>query len=213
MNRSTLVSVCAATLLLACTERSSSPSAPVDASPTPPATKTPAPSAAAAPEDSGPPPSEVKCSAKALPPKPPSAAVPPLPPPVETMRENIIAAARACDYARLAKLVDENGKGVRFTFGEGTDAVAYWKEEEARDVPVLARIAQVLELPYAQEGDLYYWPSVHITGLKSAKDWKPLVGIYPEAQLKAMQKDNGSYLGLRVGINKAGDWQLAVAGD
>ncbi|AGC46940.1 hypothetical protein MYSTI_05663 [Myxococcus stipitatus DSM 14675] len=129
------------------------------------------------------------------------------------MRENIIAAARACDYARLAKLVDENGQGVRFTFGEGNDAVAYWKEEEARDVPVLARIAQVLELPYAKEGDLYYWPSVHITGLKSAKDWKPLVGIYPEAQLKAMQKDNGSYLGLRVGIDKAGDWQLAVAGD
>ncbi|QSQ18568.1 hypothetical protein JY572_39030 [Myxococcus landrumensis] len=129
------------------------------------------------------------------------------------MRESIITAARACDYARLAKLVDEHGQGVRFTFGEGNDAVAYWKDEEARGVPVLARIAQVLELPYATEGDLYYWPSVHITGLKSPKDWKPLVGIYPESQLKAMQKDNGSYLGLRVGINKSGDWQLAVAGD
>lgn len=216
MNRSTFVSACAATLLLACTERPSSPSTHT---PAPPAeTQAPAPStpqAANTPaaEDAGPPASEVKCSAKELPPKASSAAVPPLPQPVETMRENIIAAARACDYTRLAKLVDENGQGVRFTFGEGHDAVAYWKDEEARGVPVIARIAQVLELPYAQEGDLYYWPSVHITGLKSPKDWKPLVGIYPEAQLKAMQKDNGSYLGLRVGISKTGDWQLAVSGD
>ncbi|MCE9667953.1 hypothetical protein LY474_09035 [Myxococcus stipitatus] len=136
-----------------------------------------------------------------------------MPAPTEAMRQRIITAARACDYATLGKLANENGQGLRFTFGEGADPIRYWQEAEGRGEPVLARIARVLELPDAKEGALYYWPSVHLTGLRTEQDWKPLVDIYPEQQLRAMQKAGGTYYGLRVGITAEGDWQLAVAGD
>ncbi|NVJ21112.1 hypothetical protein HUW62_07775 [Myxococcus sp. AM011] len=130
------------------------------------------------------------------------------------MRERIMAAARACDYAELAKLVDEKGKSVRFSFGDGDDAVAYWKEQEAQGEPVLARIVQVLELPYAKQGDIYYWPWLHVTGLKTPEDRKALAGIYSDKELKGMQEAfDDAYVGLRVGISKTGDWQLAVSGD
>jgi hypothetical protein len=39
-----------------------------------------------------------------------------------------------------------------------------------------------------------------------------LEGLYPDEQLRAMQRER-SYLGLRAGITGTGDWQLAVSGD
>ncbi|GEN08479.1 hypothetical protein SAMN05443572_10692 [Myxococcus fulvus] len=240
MNRLTRLSVCVAASLVACTERTATPaSSPEDAgapaaavAPTQPVVPDSPPvapgatggavdltdagtndagsgDAGALAQASG----GTDCSAAKLKASTKAAPKPPLPPAVESMRTRIIAAARACDYAELGRLVDEKGKSVRFSFGPDEDAVAFWKQEEAKGEPTLARIVQVLELPYAQEGDLYYWPSVHITGFKTEKDVKMLAGVYPKAALESMRKELGSYLGLRVGIAKDGDWQLAVAGD
>ncbi|WP_223782059.1 hypothetical protein [Myxococcus sp. AS-1-15] len=239
MTRLTRLSVCVAASLVACTERTATPAGPVDAgapasavAPTQPVVPDAPPVAPgtaggavdladAGTPDAGPGDAGAlaqasggtDCSAAKLKASTKAAPKPPLPPAVESMRTRIIAAARACDYAELGRLVDEKGKSVRFSFGPDEDAVAFWKQEEAKGEPTLARIVQVLELPYAQEGDLYYWPSVHITGFKTEKDVKMLAGVYPKADLESMRKELGSYLGLRVGIDKDGDWQLAVAGD
>ncbi|MCP3169472.1 hypothetical protein [Myxococcus qinghaiensis] len=235
MNRFALLSLCAASLV-ACTERSSKQSPDAEASPSaprveaqapvvapPPAAPTPAVVEAVGTPDSGTmaggtgpsDASTAKCSAMGVPVRPAATGGPPPPPKaVESMRNRIMAAARACDYAELAKLVDEKGKSVRFSFGDGDDAVAYWKEQEAQGEPVLARIVQVLELPYAKQGDIYYWPWLHVTGLKTPQDRKALTGIYSDEELKGMQEAfDDAYVGLRVGISKTGDWQLAVSGD
>lgn len=151
------------------------------------------------------------CSAAKLSPRV-EPATPSLPAPVESMRQRIVAAAVACDYTALNTLADENGKAVRFTYGDDTDAGEYWRAAEKLGNPELARIVQVLNLPYAKQDSLYFWPAVHITGATSDKDWGALKGIYSDGEIEGM-KDQGSYLGLRVGITPEGDWQLAVAGD
>jgi hypothetical protein len=137
--------------------------------------------------------------------------IPPPPPAVESMRRRIIAAAVACDYAALGALANENGRGLRFSFGPGKDPVAFWREAEASGEPVLARMVHVLNLPGARQGDLYLWPAVHVT--HAERDWKALAGVYPDQQLQAMREGGSGYLGLRLGITSQGDWQLAVAGD
>jgi len=128
------------------------------------------------------------------------------------MRQRIIAAAVACDYTALNTLADENGKAVRFTFGDATNAGEYWRASEKLNNPVLARIVKVLNLPYAKQGNLYFWPAVHVTGPTSDKDWSAITGVYPEDEIEGM-RDQGSYLGIRVGITPEGDWQIAVDGD
>lgn len=224
MNRSALLSACVAVSLLACSERSTGPTvdagaAPVQAAPDlandgAPETATVdagaqdagALAGAASSPDAG----SAACSAGTLSAKT-LIPMPPPPPLAEGMRRRIIAAAVACDYAALAKLAHENGKGLRFTFGDGRDPAAYWREAEKQGEPVLARMVQVLNLPPAKQGDLYFWPAVHVTGAE--KDWKAVSGVYPEAQLRAMREGGSGYLGLRLGITAKGDWQLAVAGD
>ncbi|MFP2931938.1 hypothetical protein ACLESO_43580 [Pyxidicoccus sp. 3LG] len=227
MNRSSLLSLCVAASLLACSERPSGAPAVVDAG----ARAAAVPDAG--PQVAAPAPSEVvdagagdagavavdlyspdagsgTCSASKLSPRA-QPAQPPLPAPVESMRSRIIAAAVACDYAALARLADEQGKSVRFSFGDGDDPVEYWREEERNGDPVLARMVRILQLPYAKQDNLYFWPAVHVTN--APKDWKAVAGIYTEQELRGMKEAMEAYLGLRVGISTEGDWQIAVAGD
>lgn len=235
MNRSTLLCACAAVSLLACSERPSSPpaGAPVapsqtaaapgagplspsagasDAGGASPAAGAPDASAGASgtsTRDAG----SARCSASTLSPEA-GAARPVLPPPVESMRRRIVAAAVACDYAALAALGDEKGKGLSFSFGAGEDPAAYWKEAEQQGDPVLAQMVKVLHLPHAKDEEgTFVWPAVHITGPKSEADWKALEGLYPAEQLRNMREADVGYLGLRVGITAKGDWQFAIAGD
>jgi hypothetical protein len=221
MNCSALLSACLAASLVACSERTPGPTADAGAAPVqvPDAGATvEAPSTDAGPPDAGPlagAPSapgagSATCSAATLS-RRPQAPVPPPPPPVEDMRRRILTAAAACDYAALAKLADENGKGLRVSFGDATDPEAFWRSAEAKGEPVLARMVQVLELPAAKQGEAYYWPAVHVT--HADKDWGALSDVYPEAQVRAMRQGGTGYLGLRLGISTKGDWQLAVAGD
>ncbi|WP_240360646.1 hypothetical protein [Pyxidicoccus caerfyrddinensis] len=224
MNRSALLSACLAVSVLACSERPSGATVdagapPVQAAPEVPDSGAPEPEAVdAGLEDAGaqagapasPDAGSAACSAGTLSAKT-LIPIPPPPPLVEGMRRRIIAAAVACDYAALAKLADANGKGLRFSFGDGKDPAAAWRKAEQEGEPVLARMVQVLNLSPAKQGDLYFWPAVHVTGAE--KDWQAVVGVYPEKQLRAMKEGGTGYLGLRVGISAKGDWQLAVSGD
>ncbi len=228
MNRSALLSACVAVSFVACSERSPSSTAdantaPVEARPEVTDASAPAPAPVEAPADAGaedagaqaeaPSPADAgsgACSAASLSPKT-LIPTPPPPPLVEGMRRRIIAAAVACDYQALAKLGDENGKGLRVSFGDASNVAAFWRDAEKGGEPVLARMVQLLNLPYAKQEGLYYWPAVHVTGAE--KDWQALSGVYPEKQLRAMQEGGTGYLGLRLGISAKGDWQLAVAGD
>ncbi|WP_341870964.1 hypothetical protein, partial [Corallococcus llansteffanensis] len=155
----------------------------------------------------------VTCSARKLSPVPKPTAKP-LPPAVASMRERIIAAAVACDYAALAKLADEKGQSVRFSFGPDEDPAVYWRsveEHETTPQPVMALLVQVLNLPFYEQDNLILWPTAFREGATDA-DFRALKDLYPPGELQAMRKEK-TYLGLRVGISLEGDWQLAVAGD
>ncbi|MCY1031472.1 hypothetical protein OV207_08395 [Corallococcus sp. BB11-1] len=220
MNRAPLLSACLLATCLACTEAPRAPAEP--SAPTTPSRPTPPPAPAepdagalvdaGATTDAGTT-TAATCSARDLSPVPKPTAKP-LPPAVASMRERIIAAAVACDYAALQKLGDEKGKAVRFSYDPDQDMATTWRIQEEwaeSPQPVLSRLVQVLNLPFYQEGNLIYWPTAFREGATAA-DYRALKGLYPDDQLQAMRKDK-SYLGLRVGITVDGDWQLAVAGD
>ncbi|QRO02981.1 hypothetical protein JRI60_47255 [Archangium violaceum] len=128
------------------------------------------------------------------------------------MRRRIVAAAVACDYAALGALADEQGKGLRFSFGPDKDVARFWRRlEQEHGAPVLARLVKILSLPYTKQDELYVWPSA-FREKATAEDFAALKGLYPDEQLQAMRHE-GSYLGLRAAITGTGDWQLAVSGD
>jgi hypothetical protein len=208
MNRSLLLlSACVLATSLACTDSRRVPAPREHQDPPSGAEK-----ADAAPRDAGA--GEVgmpDCSAHGLSPTP-SPANPPLPPAVDSMRRRIVAAAVACDYAALGALADEQGKGLRFSFGPDKDVAPFWRRlEQERGEPVLARLVKILSLPSTKQGELYVWPSAFRENA-TAQDFAALEGLYPDEQLRAMQRER-SYLGLRAGITGTGDWQLAVSGD
>jgi hypothetical protein len=223
MNRALFLSVCVLTTSLACSDSRRATPPPVQ--PPSDAGKTDAAPLDAGASDAGEPDAGLAdagtpvptldggsaCSAQGLSPTP-SPANPPLPPAVDSMRRRIVAAAVACDYAALAALGDEQGKSLRFSFGADEDVARFWRQaEQERGEPVLARMVKLLSLPYTKQDELYIWPTAFRENA-TAQDFEALKGIYPDAQLKAMQRDR-SYLGLRVGISGNGDWQLAVSGD
>jgi hypothetical protein len=179
--------------------------------PMPPPTRPPAPPASAS-SDSGTP-AAATCSASRLSPIPKPTATP-LPPAVASMRERIIKAAVACDYAGLQKLGDEKGQSVRFSYDPDQDMATTWRiQEEWKDnpQPVLARLVQVLNLPFYKEGDLYWWPTAFRDKAPNS-DFDLLKGIYPDEMIADMRKEK-SYYGMRVGISSDGDWQAAIQGD
>jgi hypothetical protein len=164
----------------------------------------------------------VRCSASSL---PPAKRVAGLPPPVASMRLRIVDAARRCDYAALVRLGNERGRGLAFSFGATTDAARYWRMLERngpRPRPMEA-LVKVLALPYAtvaydgravprSRARFYVWPRAHRLN-PSASDWRALRVLYTQAQIEAMRRSGVGYLGYRVGITPAGDWQYFIAGD
>ena len=166
--------------------------------------------------------SAARCSASSL---PPAKAVAGLPPPVASIRLRIVAAARRCDYAALVRLGNERGHGLAFSFGATSDAPKFWRMLERagpRPRPMEA-LVKVLSLPYATvapngravpraQARFYVWPRAHRLN-PSASDWRALRVLYTQAQIDAMRRGGVGYLGYRVGITPAGDWQYFLAGD
>jgi hypothetical protein len=141
------------------------------------------------------------------------------------MRLRIVSSARRCDYAALVRLGNERGRGLAFSYGGTTSAVRFWRtlERSGRKPRPMEALVKVLSLPYATvalngravpraRARFYVWPSAHRVN-PSARDWRALRALYTEAQIDAMRRGGTGYLGYRVGITPAGDWQYFIAGD
>jgi hypothetical protein len=163
-----------------------------------------------------------RCSASSLPRAKP---VRGLPPAVASMRLRIVAAARRCDYAALVRLGNERGRGLAFSYGGTRSAPAFWRmlERAGRRPRPMEALVEVLSLPYATvalngravppaRARFYVWPSAHRVN-PTARDWRALRALYTQAQIDAMRRGGIGYLGYRVGITPAGDWQYFIAGD
>jgi hypothetical protein len=162
------------------------------------------------------------CSASSL---PAAERVRGLPRAVAAMRRRMVAAARRCDYAALVRLGNERGRGLAFSYGGTRSAASYWRSLERngpRPRPMEA-LVKVLALPYAAvalngravpraRARFYVWPRAHRLNA-SASDWAALRVLYPQVQIEAMRRSGIGYLGYRVGITPAGDWQYFIAGD
>lgn len=135
-----------------------------------------------------------------------------LPDAVAAMRDQIAAAAVSCDYDRLQELALQGSGGFTASYGAETSAADFWRGEEERGGKPLARLVQVLATPFGRnEAGFYAWPSAY-TDTPTEAQWQALEGIYSHDEIASF-KELGSYLGYRVGITPAGDWQFFVAGD
>lgn len=135
-----------------------------------------------------------------------------LPSEVEAKRRAIIEAATSCDFESLRALTAAD---FIFSFGGGTDPVAFWKGEEAVGIPVTRLIVQLLNTPPVLDTDFfvptYLWPSA-FRAAPLAEDFDLLEGILPAEDL-ALYRQFNEYLDLRLGISEGGSWDFAVAGD
>lgn len=135
-----------------------------------------------------------------------------LPDAVATLRDRIAAAAVACDYDSLQELALEGDTGFTASYGSETSAADHWRGEEERGGKPLAKLIQVLATPFGRnEANFYAWPSAYTESPTEAQ-WQSLEGIYSHDEIASF-KELGSYLGYRVGITPAGDWQFFVSGD
>lgn len=140
----------------------------------------------------------------------PLPAQPELPPAVAATREAIFAAATACDFAALDALAPSE---LRYTFGDHGDAVAAWREAEARGEPVLRWMAEVLRATPANEHGLWVWPAFFT---RTVAKWSAADRREAERMLGedfASLTGSGAYLGYRVGLAEDGTWMYFVAGD
>ena len=145
-----------------------------------------------------------------------------LPVAVATMRADLARAAATCDWTALAALADRNGAGVRFSFGEPGDPIAYWRRIDTtgeRPAPMRA-LRTLLGLPFATQ-DLspnsaqYVWPAAHVATPPSAAQLQAIAdtGLYPLATLQDWVRTGNNYLGYRLAITATGDWTFFLAGD
>jgi hypothetical protein len=133
-----------------------------------------------------------------------------LPEAVAVVRTQIAAAAQACDYDRLQQLALAQD-GFTYSYGGETSASDYWAGAEERGEQVMKILVESLR----QTGHLFQgnwvWPTAY-SDTPTDADWSALSGLYPADQLTSW-REQGQFLGYRVGITPAGDWQFFVAGD
>ncbi len=145
-----------------------------------------------------------------------------LPPVVAKMRADIIKAATAADYDALAELIDRNGKGVRYSFGDGNDPIEAWRtaEQSGENPKPLAALRLLLALqPGKQDlggGSVQYaWPRAHAVDEPTDEMLREVAatGLYDLPTLQRMVQGGSGYLGYRILITADGDWSAFVAGD
>ncbi len=135
-----------------------------------------------------------------------------LPAAVADTRRRIFEAALACDFDTLQAIALEGEPGFTYSYGGETSASDFWRGEEERDGRPLAILVQILALPHARnEAGFYAWPTAYAEHPSDAA-WNALEAVYSRDEINAW-RDFGSYLGYRVGITPAGEWQFFVAGD
>lgn len=129
---------------------------------------------------------------------------------VAAKRDEIVAAAAACDYDALAAAAFS--QGFTYSYGDDGDPATFWREVEDSGEPVLASLVATLELPNIEdEIGFTNWPSAHQDNPSEA-DWDALTAIYTDEDIAAWRED-GSFLGYRIGITDEADWIFFVAGD
>lgn len=118
-------------------------------------------------------------------------------------------------------MADLGAAGGQFTYSFGLEGAPaqYWQEQEARGEPVLRRLVEVLDLPFATrpvDGSVQYvWPSAF-----AYERWDEVPADVVASLRRVFSGDElrqfeqfGSYVGYRVGITDGGDWLFFVAGD
>lgn len=142
-----------------------------------------------------------------------------LPEPVRKKRDDILAAARTGDLAKVAAIVKGDQTVISFT-GE-TDAAEFWKKTfpESEGIEVISTLIEVLEMPLVQldkgnAQEMFVWPYFHATQLdkltpEQRVELFRLVTAYDFNEMKKF----GSYNFFRAGISPDGRWQFYVAGD
>lgn len=142
-----------------------------------------------------------------------------LPEAVRKTRDEILAAARAGDIAKVATIVKANQTTI--SFGGDTDAADFWKKTfpDSDGAEVLATLIEVLEMPlvHLDKGnaqEMFVWPYFHAMPLDKLTPAQrvELFRLVTAYDFREMQKF-GSYNFFRAGISPDGKWQFFVAGD
>ena len=152
-----------------------------------------------------------QCSAASLSTKLPTQK---LSPATAAMRQRIVNAAVACNYARLQQL-GNGGQKLQFSYGGEKSASAYWRKLEAKGQKPLATLVRILRLPVRRnEVGAYAWPSAY-TMHPTKRDWDLLVrgGVLTRTQADNQRLHGNVYYGYRAAIRANGDWQFFVSGD
>ncbi|MBI4172425.1 MAG: hypothetical protein HY511_06670, partial [Actinobacteria bacterium] len=115
-------------------------------------------------------------------------------------------------YDTLQAIALEGEPGFTYSYGGETSAADFWRGEEERGGRPLAILVQILAMPHTRnEAGFYAWPTAY-SEQPTAEAWNDLEAVYSRDEINAW-RDFGSYLGHRVGITPAGEWQFFVAGD
>lgn len=142
-----------------------------------------------------------------------------LPEAVRKKREEILAAARSGDIAKVSALIKENGTAISFT-GE-SDAAEFWKKTfpDSEGLEALATLIEILEMPFVQidkgtPQEMFVWPYFHAVQLDklTPEQRVELFRLVTAYDFREMQKF-GSYNFFRAGIAPDGSWRFFVAGD
>lgn len=143
-----------------------------------------------------------------------------LPPAVAEKRAAIVAAAQARDFQALMKLIPADD--FTYSFGEGEDAIAYWRSAVGENIDIPKLMVAVFEMrcTYAKggsEGNFYTWPSASdIEWAKlDAQERAALERLYGAKidQYWIEGRARGYYVGWRGSIDDQGVWRSFVAGD
>jgi hypothetical protein len=135
-----------------------------------------------------------------------------LPDAVAVVREEIVTAARACDWERLAGYA---APGFVSSFGGGDF------EDVVGDYGRLEILLRLLNTPFGvveqPGGDrIFVWPSAFAYETWDEvpeEDVRALESIYGPGEVESKIARYESYLGWRIGITEQGDWLYFVAGD
>jgi hypothetical protein len=131
-----------------------------------------------------------------------------LAPEVRATRDALLAAASASDWDAIGALIPD---GFSSSFGGEEDHVAYYR---SLDTDVAAVIVDLLEGPFAQDGDLTVWPDLHARAPFDIDDEErgALEEVYGAENVQDWIAA-GAYLGWRIGIAADGEWIFLIAGD
>ncbi|MGE0151987.1 MAG: hypothetical protein AB7R90_05170 [Reyranellaceae bacterium] len=140
-----------------------------------------------------------------------------LPAPVAAKRDAIVAAAKARDWATLQKLT---GPGeFAFSFGDDTDAIAYWRQAAAAGTDVLRMMQAVFAMgcvTVTNTRGYFFPPAAEIEWKRlNAAERKAMEALYGKAidEWYVEGRAKGYYVGWRGVIEPDGAWSAFVAGD